>query len=129
MKQPTTSDADTDIQWLCQSLGLLGRRDKNKMSLKIFKAVLSESRKQKVVSAEDICRRIRLSRTAVMHHLSAMQHAGFVIRNGGGFELRTGSLQRLIDEIGLDIERALKSIREIAEDVDRRMEMPVRKKS
>jgi DNA-binding transcriptional ArsR family regulator len=128
VRQPTEENLDKDIEWFCESLGLLGERDRNKTSLKIFRAILNGSKDERVVSIEEIAKKAEVSRTAAIHHLKIMKNAGLIIKEGSRYELRVRSLQKLVDEIGLDIERILNSIREIAEDIDREMKLPVRPK-
>mgnify|MGYP005631848785 CR=1 FL=1 len=126
MKQPTKETLEKDIEWFCESLGLLGERDKQKTGLKVFKAVLNEVNRDNEISAEDIANKIKMSRTAVMYHLNMMLEAGMLRRDGCMFELRTINLQKLVDEIERDIERTFHLIREIAEDIDKSMKLPVR---
>ncbi|MBC7218724.1 MAG: ArsR family transcriptional regulator [Hadesarchaea archaeon] len=126
MKQPVKSTLDGDLKWLCESLGLLGARDKSETALKIFKAFLLESRKGPV-TIEEISNHVKLSRTAIVHHLNRMRKAGVVMKEGNRWELRSHSLQKMVDEVELDIQRALKSIREIAEDIDAMLNLPVRR--
>ncbi|MEM2890774.1 MAG: ArsR family transcriptional regulator [Candidatus Hadarchaeum sp.] len=125
LKQPARSTLDGDLKWLCESLGVLGVRDKSETALKIFRAILFESRKGPV-TIEDISNHVKLSRTAIVHHLNRMKKAGVLLKEGNRWELRSHSLQKMVDEIELDIQRALKSIREIAEDIDTTLNLPVR---
>ncbi len=127
IRQPTEKNMDKDIEWFCSSLGLLGKRDKEKTGLKIFKKILMA--KNRGISAEDLSDKVNLSRTTVIHHTKAMIDSGMIIREGSLYELRMRSLQKIVDEIEMDVERTLKSIREIAEDIDREFMLPVRKKS
>lgn len=124
LRQPTEESVENDIEWFCSSLGLLGERDKGKTCIRIFKSILMA--KGEGISAEGLSEETRLSRTAVIHHVKTMMNSGLVVKDGGIFELRTGNLQKIVDEIELDIERTLKSVREIAEDIDKRMKLPVR---
>ncbi len=126
LRQPIEGNIDKDIEWFCDSLGLLGERDKDKTGLKIFKSILMA--KNKGISTTDLSEKVNLSRTAVVHHTKAMISSGLIIKEGGMFELRMRSLQKIVDEIELDVERVLKSIREIAEDIDRNIMLPVRER-
>ncbi|MGC8817394.1 MAG: winged helix-turn-helix domain-containing protein [Candidatus Hadarchaeum sp.] len=126
MKQPAKSTLEGDLKWFCESLGLLGVRDKSETALKIFRALLIESKKGPV-TIEAISDHVNLSRTAIVHHLNRMRKAGVVLKEGNRWELRSHSLQKMVDEIELDIQRVLKSVREIAEDLDALLDLPVRK--
>ncbi len=126
LKQPAKETLESDLEWFCESLGMLGERDKQKTGLKVFRAVLREVGRDDEISVEDIANRVEMSRTAVMHHLNMMSEAGMLRRDGRMFELRTNNLQKLVDEIESDISRTFDLIREIAEDIDKSMKLPVR---
>lgn len=126
MKQPAKSTLEGDLKWFCESLGLHGVRDKSETAVKIFRAILIESKKGPV-TVEDILNHVKLSRTAIVHHLNRMKKAGVILKEGNKWELRSHSLQKMVDEIELDIQRALRSIREIAEDIDAMLDLPVRR--
>ena len=128
LRQPMEDNLDSDINWFCESLGILSERDKNKTSVNIFKKIIRDSFGHKEVTVDKIADEKKISRTAVIHHLNIMKRAGLIIKEGSSFELRTRSLQKLIDEIELDIERSLDSIRQIAKDIDSEMMLPVRAK-
>ncbi len=128
MRQPTGDSIERDLEWFCESFGLLGPRDKGKTCLRLFRSVIDAARKEAEVSIEELSRKADISRTSVVHHLSILEDSGLVVREGGGFALRMRSLQKVVDEIGVDLERTLKSIREIAEDIDRDMGLLVRKR-
>jgi len=126
MKQPEKGSVELDLEWFCRSLGLLGERDKNKTALKILKVLIKESGNPMTI--EEISKKVEMSRTAVVHHITRMRRAGVVVKEGNKLELRTRSLQKLVDEIELDIIRTLKSIREVAEEIDSELNLPVRGK-
>ncbi|HLD83777.1 MAG TPA: winged helix-turn-helix transcriptional regulator [archaeon] len=119
---------DQDMEWFCRSLGLLGNRDKNKTGMKIFVMLVEASKENRAVDADNIAKKVKITRTAVLHHVKAMESEGLVDRRNGDFGLRAHNFQSLVDEIEKDMLRAFDSIREIAEDMDSRMNMPVRKK-
>ncbi len=128
MKYPENEDIEKDIEWFCESLGILGERDKNKTAVKIFKILVNETRNRGFTTVEKISRSADISRTAAVHHIERLKNAGIVIKEGNRLELRSHSLQRMVDEIELDIERILKSIRDIAEEIDSELNLPARRK-
>ena len=125
LRPPAKKNLKKDIEWFCHSLGLLGERDKKKSSFRIFETIVKANRKNGI-SADELARAVGMSRTAVMHHVNTMIMAGLVVKEGGRFELRMKSLQKIVDEIELDINRTLRAVREVAKDIDKRMNFPVR---
>lgn len=116
------------MEWFCRSLGLLGKRDRNKTGMKIFAMLVEAAKEYKSVDADVVAQKVKVTRTAVLHHIRTMEDEGLVERGNGGFGLRAHNFRDLVDEIEKDVVRALGSIKEIAEDMDSRMNMPVRKK-
>jgi len=57
-----------------------------------------------------------------------MRRAGIVVKEGNKLELRSRSLQKLVNEIELDIIRTLKFIREIAEEIDSELDLSIRRR-
>jgi len=119
---------EEDMEWFCRSLGLLGKRDRNKTGMKIFAMLVEAAKEYKSVDADVVAQKVKVTRTAVLHHIRTMEDEGLVERGNGGFGLRAHNFRDLVDEIEKDVVRALGSIKEIAEDMDSRMNMPVRKK-
>jgi len=128
IRKPLPKKINEDLEWFCKSLGLLGRRDKGKTGLKIFRLLILATREESPLSIEEIVKETKLSRTAVVHHLKTMESLGLIVKESGGYYLREANLEELVNELFLDLERTMKSIREIAEDLDKAFKMPVRKK-
>lgn len=127
IKQPKGESMENDLEWFCESLGFLGTRDKNKTAVRVFKAVIEQTEKGST-TIDQVSQKVNMSRTAVVNHLTKMIESGVISREGGKIELRSSSLQKMIDEIKLDVSRTLDSIREIAEAIDEELELPVRRK-
>jgi biotin operon repressor len=121
IREPKEKDIDDDIEWLCRCLGILSNRDFDKTSTKLFESFLEASKKNRALSSDDLADRIGISRATVIHHIKRFESAGVVIRSEEGYELRTHSVQEVLDEIEMDIERTLKRMKKIAEDIDREM--------
>src|SRR3989338_394312 len=119
---------EEDMEWFCRSLGLLGKRDRNKTGMKIFAMLVEAAKEYKSVDADVVAQKVKVTRTAVLHHIRTMEDEGLVERGNGGVGLRAHNFRDLVDEIEKDVGRALCLIKEIAEDMESRMNMPVRKK-
>jgi DNA-binding transcriptional ArsR family regulator len=126
IKPPPKQSVEQDLEWICRVMGITGNRDKNQTSAKIFKELVYACKTYKPVNIEEISENLKITRTAVLHHLKTMMERGIVIKRKNYFELRTTNLESLLEEIFRDIERALQKARKIAEEVDRELELPVR---
>ena len=40
LREPTQKGVDKDIEWVCNSLGFVGKRDQDKTAFKILKALI-----------------------------------------------------------------------------------------
>lgn len=125
-KPPFKSTTEKDLEWFCHALGMLGKRDKHKTSLKLFKLFLDAAKKNKTLSIDEMAKSMKLTRTSIVHHLRYLESAGLVVEIESKYELRMRNLEQLIEELQFDIERSLKKIRKIAEELDKRLSLPLR---
>ena len=118
IRPPNVKDIDRDLQWLCDSLGIMKERDREKSGFKIFKVILESSKDGKGLKINEITERVELSRTAIVHHLKYMEDSGVIIEKNRSYELRRRSLRKVVDEIEKDVMRSIEEMREIAKEID-----------
>lgn len=106
------------IEWICEALGLTNNRDKDKTSVKIMELLLNSSKKNQAIRSEEISISLNIARSTALHHLEKYESSGIVIKRNG-FALKGNSMEEIIDEIELDIQRALKRIKKVARDIDK----------
>lgn len=123
-KIPISDDIESDIEWLCESLGLIGPKDKDKTGIKIFRVIIECSREGRGISSSELCERFQLSKTAVVYHLNNLIRSGVVERRNTEYYLRERNILRTIMEIKHDIERIFTEIEEMADIIDRELNMP-----
>src|SRR3989344_4126889 len=104
VRKGDTSNINQELQWMGNSLGLFGLRDKDSSCFRIFITMVRTSRQNKPLSSDDIAKKLDLSRGTVVHHLTRLMDSGIVIRERKGYFLRESSLQRLIDDMRNDID-------------------------
>lgn len=114
-RQDSLEDA---INLLCESLGVIGPRDVDNISVKIFKELLKALQEEKAMTSDELAEKVGLTRGAVVHHLNRMVKAGVVIRSSRGYEIRSYDLESLIDEVRTDVNRFLEDIKSIAMELD-----------
>lgn len=122
IKKRQDSVEDT-INLLCESLGVIGPRDVDNISVKIFKELLKALRGEKVMTSDELAEKVGLTRGAIVHHLNRMVKTGVVIRSSRGYEIRSYDLESLIDEVRTDVNRFLEDIRNVAKELDKALKL------
>ena len=110
-----------ELQWLGNSLGLFGQRDKDSSCFRLFITLVKNSRENKPLSSDEIAHRLNLTRGTTVHHLHKLMDAGIVIKEKEGYLLREGNMERLIGDVERDIENALQEIKRVAKEIDEGM--------
>ncbi len=126
VRLPLTPDFDSDVEWICKSFGFLESRDKEKTAAKIFKALLEAAKEGKGLSSDELSEKVGLTRGTMVHHLNKLTQSGLVIRREGQYELRGRSLQRTIREIKRDLDRIFENMEQVAESIDKKLEIAYR---
>jgi len=119
INSPAPGDINEDIDFICKSFGYFSLRDKQDSAGKIFRLLVKEAcGNDEGISSEDIARELALSRGAIVHHLNSFISTGLVIKEYNKYRLRSGSLQKSIEEIKEDIDRIFKQMTKIAVEID-----------
>jgi predicted transcriptional regulator len=122
IRSPAPGDIDEDIDFICKSFGYFSLRDKQDSAGKIFRLLVKEAcGNDEGVSSDDIANELTLSRGAIVHHLNSFISTGLVIKEYNRYRLRSGSLQKSIEEIKEDIDRIFRQMRKIAIDIDEKL--------
>tara|TARA_Y100000310_G_scaffold261660_1_gene271100 strand:+ start:24 stop:416 length:393 start_codon:yes stop_codon:yes gene_type:complete len=116
-KTPSTTIND-DLKWIGKSLGLFNIRDRNSSCFRIFIVLLKKSRRNELVTSDEIAHVLNLSRSTVVHHLHVLRDAGLVLHEHTGYILRENTLERLLREVQRDIDRTFKDMLDVAKEVD-----------
>jgi len=67
LRRISSGNTNADLQWLGNSLGLFGLRDKDSSCFRIFITLVKRS--EEPISSDEIAGRLHLSRGTVVHHL------------------------------------------------------------
>jgi predicted transcriptional regulator len=122
IRSPAPGDIDEDIDFICKSFGYFSQRDKQDSAGKIFRMIVKEAcGNDEGVSSDDIADELALSRGAIVHHLNSFISTGLVIKEYNKYRLRSGSLQKSIEEIKEDIDRIFKQMEKIAVEIDEKL--------
>ena len=81
------------------------------------------AKNKRPLSSEQISKRTGLSRATVIHHLNYLIESGVVADFDGKYMLRVNNLEELVVQIQKDIFDVFKDLKEMAEDLDRELEL------
>ena len=121
--RPPKKQVNEELQWLGDSLGLFNLRDKDKSCFRIFLEIIKSAKQGKPLTSDELADKLNLSRGTVIHHINRMIESGIIIHQDNGYMLRVDNLTQLVQEIRKDIDRTIDDMSEIAEDIDRWLEM------
>jgi len=121
IRKPIDNNVNAEMQWLSNSLGLVGLRDKSKSCYRVFIELLKSAKKGQSLSSDEISFKLELSRGTVIHHLNKLMAAGIVAHDGNRYALRVRDLKQLVRNIREDLNTSLTEIEEIASEIDRQL--------
>lgn len=119
VEPPFTSRLEDEFNFICKSLGFFEEIDKEKTASAIFKQIVKNYDKGKMLTSTELSRIVKMSRGAVINHLNNLITAGLVVREGRYYVPRSKSIFRTIREIEEDIERIFRKMEERAKRIDR----------
>ena len=120
-RKPTENTINEELQWFGDSLGLFNLRDRDKSCFRVFIELLKSAKRKQPLSSDELAAKLRLSRGTVIHHINRLMDSGLVVHERKKYLLRVHNLKELVDEIKKDIERTCLDLKEIGDDIDRRL--------
>ena len=121
LRAPTEKQLDKDIEWVCRSLGFIGKRDQDKTAFKILKALIKSAKQGNGLTSEELSRKVEPTIGSVIYHLKKLMKAGLVVKLESAYELRMKSLVATIEEIQRDVSTTLADIKKVALDIDNKV--------
>ena len=118
VSRPRKHDVNNEIRWLGHSLGLFSERDKDSSLYRLFVELIKSSKRDELLTSDELAFRLKLSRGTVIHHLNKLLESGLVIEHRNRYTLRVGNLEVLVDEIRRDIRRTMENLKVIAKQID-----------
>jgi predicted transcriptional regulator len=114
---PKGHDINYELQWLGNSLGLFGERDRDRSCFRVFITLVKEAKKDPL-SSDQIAHQLHLSRGTVVHHINHLMSSGIVGKERGGYSLRMESLQELMNEMKRDMEKMFSKLDKVSREID-----------
>lgn len=121
MRRVSDADINQELQWLGNSLGLFGLRDRDSSCFRVFITLVRTARQDRPLTSDEIAERLRLSRGTVVHHLSKLMDSGIVVKEQSGYILRESDLQRLVDGLRRDMDAWMAELLDVARDIDEKL--------
>ena|SRR3989338_1988040 len=120
-RKPVERAINEELQWFGDSLGLFNLRDKDKSCFRVFIELLKSTKRKQALSSDDLALRLNLTRGTVIHHVNKLMESGIVVYEKKKYLLRVDNLKQLVEEIRRDIDRTCSDLKEVAEEIDRRL--------
>ena len=121
IRRPSDKNVNQELQWLGSSLGLFNLRDKDKSCFRIFIELLKSAKERQLRTSDELALKLDLSRGTIIHHINKLMESGIVVHEGNRYTLRVENLKSLIDEVEKDIQRACNDLKEVAKEIDERL--------
>lgn len=118
IKRPQIPDVNQELLHFGSALGLFNLRDKDKSSYRVFLELLKAAKRKEGLTSDEIAAKTHLSRGTIVYHLNKLMEAGIAITHRGRYYLREENLQIVVEELKKDIEESLKTLSELAKDID-----------
>jgi predicted transcriptional regulator len=120
-KERGKGDINTDLQWLCHSLGLFPVRDYNSSMYRLFIELIKDRKSDVVSNSDALAARVGLSRGTVVHHLNKMIASGIVVREHDGYALRERDVTSLVGLMRSRIDELFNDIDDVARRIDEQL--------
>ncbi len=116
IRRNSNMNINDELLWFGKSLGLFGKRDKNKTCYRMFVELLKN---KGGLTSDDLAFKFNVTRATIIHHLKKLINSGIVINSGKKYFLRIDNLSDLIDELENDLKRSLEELKKSAEKIDK----------
>jgi len=80
-------------------------------------------REKDKISLEEIAKELNTPKTTVSYHIKKFERIGFIRKKGKYYKFRDHKLQYIIDEIEYDLIKELKRLKELAKEIDEKLEI------
>lgn len=118
IEKPDQNDAEGIIRWFCDVFGLSNPEAENPVEKQVLKSFVEAAREGKGLSSSELDLETKLARSTVIYHLNRFRDAGLIVKRGRKYYLRAGEMEKVIQEIGYDLERELRGLIDTSKRLD-----------
>ena len=118
LREPLEAEMDSDVEWVCGSLGFITPRDKDMTAYKILKMLIEAAKRGEGLTCEELTTGVDKTTGAVSYHLNRLMKANLIVKQGSSYQLRMSNLEDTVEEIEKDIHLVFERVRKISRDVD-----------
>ncbi len=115
---PLEDNLEKDLEWLCETLGLVSGRDLERTAIKILYNILDAQASKDGITSEELADKLSLSRGAINYHLRSLIDSGLLTREKNMIKLRSSSILRTINELKKEIDDIFSDVMKISEHLD-----------
>ncbi|MEM3227509.1 MAG: hypothetical protein QXR58_02325 [Candidatus Micrarchaeaceae archaeon] len=120
--------ADMLIRWFCEALGLSKQDEKESIEEKILKKFIYAAFNNKGLSSSEISLGKPIPRSTIIYHLNHFIDIGVVVKKGRKYYLRSVDMASTIKELEYDMNREMKKLFDMAEELNNIMLKSMRSK-
>lgn len=119
IEKPEGAGLNDALQWLCRSIGLFTRRDRDNSCFRVFIELLKETKRGNALSSDELAARLSIVRGTVVHHLNRLRESGIVKMERRRYSLRADSLHGLVSGLKRDACVTLDQLEKVASELDK----------
>jgi predicted transcriptional regulator len=114
-------DVNKDLQWFCTSLGLVGNRDKNLSTFRIFISLLKARQHGKMLSSDNIAAETELSRATVIHHLNKLSGSGIIQEEHERYRMVVDNMEELVTHLKAEMDASIRELEDMSKRIDEQL--------
>lgn len=126
VERPFSSRLDDELNWICESLGFFEPIDKEKTASAVFKEIIRNAEKGRLLTSTELAEKINMSRGSVINHLNRLIRSGLVEKQGHYYLPRSKSITRTLQEVEDEIETIFRRMESSAKQIDKKFGIKVR---
>ncbi|MFP4523958.1 MAG: ArsR family transcriptional regulator [Candidatus Woesearchaeota archaeon] len=112
------NDTASEIDWMCESLGLRRGRDTEHVTMRLVRHMLEKTSGKAPMSSDEMAKDLGIEVQRVNYHLRNLIDTGFFYREKRRIFLRDDSVKDTIEELRKDTNRMFDRLAEVGSHID-----------